>query len=142
MPILASALIGLIFGCGILISGMSNPAKVVNFFDIAGAWDPSLAFVMGGGLLVNLVGYRIAFRRTAPILMPSFSLPAVTRVDAALVGGSAVFGIGWGLSGVCPGGLIPVLAVGGSGPLLFLAGLLAGIAAARFARARFLTPAA
>lgn len=134
MPVLAALLIGLMFGCGILISGMSNPAKVVNFFDVAGAWDPSLAFVMGGGLLVNLVGYRLAFRRKAPLLMPAFSLPELTRVDAALVGGSAVFGIGWGLSGVCPGGLIPVLGIGRSEPLLFLAGLLAGIVAARQAR--------
>ena len=134
MPIVAALLIGLVFGCGILVSGMSNPAKVVNFFDVAGAWDPSLAFVMGGGLLVNLVGYRLALRRPAPLLMPSFSLPALTRVDAALVGGSAVFGIGWGLSGVCPGGLIPVLGTGRSEPLLFLAGLLAGIVVARQAR--------
>ena len=134
MPIVAALLIGLVFGCGILVSGMSNPAKVVNFFDVAGAWDPSLAFVMGGGLLVNLVGYRLALRRPAPLLMPSFSLPALTRVDAALIGGSAVFGIGWGLSGVCPGGLIPVLGTGRSEPLLFLAGLLAGIVVARQAR--------
>lgn len=134
MPIVAALLIGLVFGCGILVSGMSNPAKVVNFFDVAGAWDPSLAFVMGGGLLVNLVGYRLALRRPAPLLMPWFSLPALTRVDAALVGGSAVFGIGWGLSGVCPGGLIPVLGTGRSEPLLFLAGLLAGIVVARQAR--------
>lgn len=134
MPIVAALLIGLVFGCGILVSGMSNPAKVVNFFDVAGAWDPSLAFVMGGGLLVNLVGYRLALRRPAPLLMQSFSLPALTRVDAALVGGSAVFGIGWGLSGVCPGGLIPVLGTGRSEPLLFLAGLLAGIVVARQAR--------
>lgn len=134
MPIVAALLIGLVFGCGILVSGMSNPAKVVNFFDVAGGWDPSLAFVMGGGLLVNLVGYRLALRRPAPLLMPSFSLPALTRVDAALVGGSAVFGIGWGLSGVCPGGLIPVLGTGRSEPLLFLAGLLAGIVVARQAR--------
>jgi uncharacterized protein len=134
MPIVAALIIGLIFGCGILVSGMSNPAKVVNFFDVAGAWDPSLAFVMGGGLLVNLVGYRLAFRRQAPLLMSAFSLPSLTRVDAALIGGSAVFGIGWGLSGVCPGGLVPVLGTGRSEPLLFLAGLLAGIMVARQAR--------
>lgn len=136
MPILAAFLIGLLFGCGILVSGMSNPAKVVNFFDVAGHWDPSLAFVMGGGLLVNLVGYRIALRRKAPLLMPSFSLPALTRVDAGLIGGAAIFGVGWGLSGVCPGGLVPVLGTGRSAPLLFLAGLLIGIAAARQVRHR------
>lgn len=134
MPMVAALIIGLIFGCGILVSGMSNPAKVVNFFDVAGAWDPSLAFVMGGGLLVNLVGYRLAFRRQAPLLMSAFSLPSLTRLDAALIGGSAVFGIGWGLSGVCPGGLVPVLGTGRSEPLLFLAGLLAGIMVARQAR--------
>lgn len=131
MPVIAALLIGLLFGCGILVSGMSNPAKVVNFFDVAGAWDPSLAFVMGGGLLVNLVGYALVLRRKAPLLEPAFSLPTLTRVDAALVGGSAVFGIGWGLSGVCPGGLVPMLGTGRSAPLLFFAGLLAGIVAAR-----------
>jgi uncharacterized membrane protein YedE/YeeE len=135
MPVIAALFIGVLFGCGILLSGMSNPAKVVNFFDVAGAWDPSLAFVMGGGLLVNVIGYRLAFRRKAPLLMPSFSLPALTRVDAALVGGSAIFGIGWGITGVCPGGLVPVLGIGRSEPLLFLAGLLLGIVAARQARA-------
>lgn len=136
MPVAAGLLLGILFGLGILLSGMSNPAKVLNFFDLAGHWDPSLAFVMGGGLLVNVIGYRLILKRPAPVLMPAFSLPEVTRVDAALVGGAAVFGIGWGLSGVCPGGLVPVLGIGRAEPPIFLAGLLFGIALARWIRAR------
>lgn len=136
MPVVVGLLIGSLFGLGILLSGMSNPAKVLNFFDVAGHWDPSLAFVMAGGLLVNVIGYRLILKRPGPVLMPAFNLPEITRVDAALVGGSAVFGIGWGLSGVCPGGLVPVLGIGRAEPLIFLAGLLFGIALARQVRAR------
>ena len=136
MGLIGALAAGVIFGLGLILSGMVDPAKVQNFLDIAGLWDPSLAFVMGGGLLVNVIGYRLVFRRKAPMLMPSFALPSLTRIDAALVGGAAVFGIGWGLSGVCPGGLVPMLGTGRSAPLLFLAGLLVGIVAARLVRQR------
>lgn len=138
MQVATAFLLGLLFGLGILISGMGNPAKVLNFFDVAGSWDPSLAFVMGGGLLVNMIGYRLVFRRPRPILNADFSLPGVVSIDAALIGGATVFGIGWGLSGFCPGGLLPVLAVGRSEPWVFLLGLLLGIAAARHVRTRAL----
>jgi uncharacterized protein len=131
MHMISALLLGLLFGLGILISGMGNPAKVINFFDVAGPWDPSLAFVMGGGLLVNIIGYWLVLRRQKPVLAEAFSLPQTTRIDWALVGGSAVFGLGWGLSGFCPGGLIPVLAIGRIEPLLFLIGMIAGLAAAR-----------
>lgn len=134
MAIIAALLIGLLFGSGILLSGMSNPAKVANFFDVFGAWDPSLAFVMGGGLLVNSIGYRFAMGRASPVLMADYSLPALTRVDVSLVAGAAIFGVGWGIAGVCPGGLLPIVAIGKVEPLLFLCGLATGILAARHFR--------
>ncbi len=136
MQVISALLLGLLFGTGILISGMGNPAKVLNFFDFAGSWDPSLAFVMAGGLLVNAIGYRLVLKREKPILLSEFSLPSKWPIDVYLIAGSAVFGIGWGLSGFCPGGLLPVLTIGRSEPWTFLAGLLAGIAAARMLRTR------
>lgn len=129
---LASAFaFGLLFGCGILISGMGDPAKVLNFFDIAGTWDPSLAFVMGGALIVTAIGYRLVFRMREPLLAQAFSLPTRTDLDLKLLGGSAVFGIGWGLSGFCPGGLIPVLGLGIE-PLITALAIAAGILTARW----------
>lgn len=136
MRILAAPMLGMLFGLGILISGMGNPAKVLNFFDVAGSWDPSLAFVMAGGLLVNVLGHQFVMRRSAPMLAQQFELPATSPVTGTLIGGAAVFGIGWGLSGFCPGGLIPVLGLGRSGPLLFLLGLLVGLGAARLRMVR------
>ncbi|MHA7775287.1 DUF6691 family protein [Roseibium sp. M-1] len=132
MRLLSAFAFGLLFGCGILISGMGNPAKVLNFFDIAGTWDPSLAFVMGGALLVTAIGYRLVFRMKQPLLAQAFSLPTRTDLDLKLIGGSAVFGIGWGLSGFCPGGLIPVIGLGLE-PLLTAAAIAAGILTARWA---------
>jgi len=131
MQVVASLLLGLLFGLGILVSGMGNPAKILNFFDVFGAWDPSLAFVMAGGLLVNVIGYRLAFSRPHPVLADKFSLPDRSVIDVPLIAGSALFGVGWGLVGFCPGGLIPVLALGRREPVIFLLGLLAGIWAAR-----------
>lgn len=125
-------LIGLIFGVGILISGMANPAKVLNFFDIAGTWDPSLIFVMGGALVTTFIGYRLVFRRPAPMLEPKFQVPASRVIDLKLVGGSAVFGIGWGIAGFCPGGALPALGTGRWEVLAFTAALIAGIFIARF----------
>jgi uncharacterized membrane protein YedE/YeeE len=124
---LFALLIGLIFGLGVLIAGMSNPAKVLNFFDFAGDWDASLAFVMGGALIVTAIGYRIVFSRARPLLAPRFHLPSTTKIELPFIVGSAVFGIGWGLSGFCPGGLMPALGTGETKPLLFFAGLLAGL---------------
>ncbi|MBO9422173.1 YeeE/YedE family protein [Labrenzia sp. R4_2] len=130
--LLSAFAIGLVFGTGILISGMGNPAKVLNFFDVAGIWDPSLAFVMGGALTVAAIGYRLAFRMNSPVLAAEFSLPTKTDLDVKLIGGSAIFGIGWGMSGFCPGGLVPVLGLGLSGPLLTGAAIVAGILVARW----------
>lgn len=124
---------GLIFGIGISISGMANPAKVLNFFDVAGTWDPSLAFVMGGALIVTFIGYRIVLRRAAPLADMKFHLPTRRDLDAKLIGGSALFGIGWGISGFCPGGALPALGTGNAQVFLFVATMLAGIFTAKAA---------
>lgn len=124
-------MIGLLFGLGIAMSGMANPAKVLNFFDVAGSWDPSLAFVMGGALLVAFLGYRVVLNRDRPVFEPVFDIPTRRDLDARLIGGSAVFGIGWGISGFCPGGALPALGTLDPHVALFTLALLAGIFAAR-----------
>lgn len=123
----SAAAIGLIFGVGIAISGMANPATVLNFFDVFGAWDPSLLLVMGSALAVTLLGYRFVLRRPAPVFERRFHLPARHDLDLPLIGGSALFGIGWGLAGFCPGGAIPALGSGEPGPLIFVAAMIGGI---------------
>lgn len=135
MRILVSYLIGLIFGVGISISGMASPAKVLNFFDVAGPWDPSLAFVMGGALFVTFIGYRFVLKRPAPILSTRFQLPTRRDLDLPLIGGSAVFGVGWGIAGFCPGGALPALGTGQTEVLIFVAALLSGIIAAKMLQA-------
>jgi uncharacterized membrane protein YedE/YeeE len=137
MRIIASYLIGLIFGIGISISGMANPAKVINFFDVAGTWDPSLIFVMGAGLIVAFVGYRIVLGKDAPVLADAFQLPTNRDLDFKLIGGSAVFGIGWGIAGFCPGGALPALGTGRSEVFIFVAALLVGIFAAKLLQRMF-----
>ena len=102
---------GLLFAVGLAVSGMTQPAKVIGFLDIAGAWDASLAFVMIGALAVHLIAYRIAARAKAPLFAKAFELPTATALDRRLILGSAIFGVGWGLAGYCPG---PVLASIGS----------------------------
>lgn len=131
MRLVICYLIGLIFGIGISVSGMANPAKVVNFFDIAGTWDPSLAFVMGGALIVTFIGYRFLLKRPAPIMSAAFHLPQRRALDLPLLGGSAVFGIGWGIAGFCPGGALPALGTGRVEVVVFVAALVSGIYAAR-----------
>ncbi|PCI05636.1 MAG: permease [Hyphomicrobiales bacterium] len=119
--------IGLLFGLGISISGMANPAKVLNFFDVTGTWDPSLAFVMGGALIVTFFGYRWVLPKPAPILEKSFQVPTNRKLDFKLIGGSAVFGIGWGIAGFCPGGALPVLGTGRIEVVLFTVAMLGGV---------------
>ncbi|RVT86972.1 YeeE/YedE family protein [Rhodobacteraceae bacterium CCMM004] len=131
MKHLATFLTGAVFGLGIAISGMANPAKVVNFFDVAGAWDPSLAFVMGGALIVTAIGYRLVWRRTRPVWAPTFDLPQSRRIDLPLVGGSALFGVGWGIAGFCPGGALPALGTLEPAVLLFTLALIGGMLIAR-----------
>ncbi|MDA3932972.1 MAG: YeeE/YedE family protein [Gammaproteobacteria bacterium] len=131
MRLVTPYLIGLIFGVGISISGMASPAKVLNFFDVAGSWDPSLGFVMAGALVVTFIGYRLVLRRPAPILESVFQLPTKVRLDTRLIGGSAAFGLGWGIAGFCPGGALPALGTGRIEVLAFVAALLVGIFTAR-----------
>ena len=125
--IISAFAIGLVFGIGILVSGMANPAKVLNFFDIAGTWDPSLAFVMGGALIVTAIGFRLGLSRAHPLLAGGFSLPTKRDIDVRLLGGAAIFGVGWGIAGFCPGGVVPALGLGRPEPAIFVAALVAGM---------------
>jgi uncharacterized membrane protein YedE/YeeE len=123
-------LIGLVFGFGLSVSGMTDPAKVQGFLDLAGRWDPTLAFVMGGGLLVNIPAFWITRRRARPLFETQFYLPSAKDIDARLLLGAACFGIGWGMGGFCPG---PALASLSSGlPIIvgFCLAMLVGMAAA------------
>lgn len=132
MRFLVVFLIGALFGTGIVLSGMANPAKVLNFFDLAGSFDPSLAFVMAGALSIAAPGYALLFRmRDKPLFDQSFRLPKASAIDAKLIGGSAVFGIGWGVAGFCPGASIPALGLGHASAAIFVAALLIGILIAR-----------
>ncbi|MCJ7528823.1 MAG: YeeE/YedE family protein [Methyloceanibacter sp.] len=131
MRSIANLLAGLIFGLGLLISGMANPAKVQNFLDLAGTFDPSLIFVMAGAVMVTFAGYRLVLRRPRPVLAERFYLPTAKDIDARLIGGAALFGIGWGLSGFCPGPAIVSLPLLATGTLVFVPAMLAGIAVAR-----------
>lgn len=135
MSILVQFAIGLIFGLGLILAGMSDPAKVLNFLDLAaipaGRWDASLLFVMAGGIAVTMLGYRLAFARGRPLLAERFALPGASRPDARLVSGAVLFGIGWGLAGFCPGPALVAALTGGAPALIFLAAMLAGMALAR-----------
>ena len=135
MKFLTALLAGLLFGAGIAISGMINPAKVLNFFDLAGTFDPSLIFVMGGALVTAAIGYRIIFgSMKKPVFEASFALPTLKHIDAPLVGGSIVFGIGWGISGFCPGGSIPALGLGDMRVVIFIAAMAVGLTAGQLFR--------
>ena len=120
--------VGLLFGLGLILSGMTDPGKVVGFLDLAGAWDPSLAFVMGGAVLVSLFGVLFARRRTNALLGGAMQLPTARDIDRPLVVGSLVFGIGWGLAGFCPGPALVSLGAGHWQALLFVLAMLAGMA--------------
>jgi uncharacterized membrane protein YedE/YeeE len=124
-------LAGLIFGLGLLISGMANPVKVQNFLDPAGSFDPSLICVMLGAVVVTFLGYRLAFTRLRPVLVERFSLPTAQTIDGKLVLGAALFGVGWGLSGFCPGPAITSLPLLAKGTLIFVPAMLIGIGSAR-----------
>lgn len=128
MPLLSAFFVGLVFGLGLIISGMTDPAKVQGFLDLAGNWDPSLAFVMGGAILVGLFAFRLAGGRKVALLGEPMRMPAATRIDRRLVLGSLAFGAGWGLAGFCPGPALASLASGGAKPLIFTAAMIAGMA--------------
>ena len=124
----AALVSGLVFGLGLAVSGMMNPAKVIGFLDVAGDWDPTLAFVMVGALLVAVPAYRFIPKRGRPVLEEEFSLPKRKAIDAPLLGGSALFGAGWGLVGFCPGPAIAALGTGLLPVFAFVAAMLAGMA--------------
>ena len=128
MALFASLLAGLVFGLGLLVSGMANPAKVIGFLDLAGAWDPSLAFVMVGAIAVGFVAFVVARQRTVSFLGADMKLPSQRRIDRRLIVGSTVFGIGWGVAGFCPGPALVALGTGSSKALVFVAAMLAGMA--------------
>jgi hypothetical protein len=125
---IAAFLAGLLFGVGLSVSQMINPAKVIAFLDVAGRWDPSLAFVMGGAVLVTAVGFRWALAWPRPLFAAVFRLPTAREVDARLVVGAALFGVGWGMSGFCPGPAIASLAYGLLPSVVFVASMVAGMA--------------
>jgi uncharacterized membrane protein YedE/YeeE len=125
---------GLVFGIGIAISGMADPAKVLNFFDITGTFDPSLIFVMISAMLTAMIGYRFVLARQKPLYDEAFHLPPSKVVDAPLVLGAVTFGIGWGISGFCPGGAIPALGLGYAEPLIFVASMEVGMVATYYLR--------
>ena len=123
---IAALLAGIIFGCGLALSEMINPAKVLGFLDVAGRWDPSLAFVMAGALIVTFLGFWLSRELVSPILAPRFELPTRRDLDRRLIGGAVIFGIGWGLVGFCPGPLFASLAFGMTESLIFAAAMTLG----------------
>jgi uncharacterized protein len=119
---------GLLFGIGLLISGMTDPGKVKAFLDLAGAWDPSLAFVMGGGVLVAALAFALQRRRAAALLGDPFDMPTQTAIDRRLLAGSLIFGVGWGLAGFCPGPAVVAAGAGYPQAIVFVIAMLAGMA--------------
>lgn len=133
---IAQFAIGLLFGAGLVVSGMSDPAKVLNFLDVAaipaGTWDASLAFVKGGAIAVTFVGFRLVMRRGQPFLGDRFHLPTARDIDGRILMGPALFGIGWGLAGFCPGPALTALGTGSLSAVVFVASMLAGMIGARW----------
>ena len=129
MSIVTSLLAGLVFGVGLILSGMANPAKVLAFLDLAGSWDPSLALVMIGAIAVGSVGFAVARRRTTSFLGLALKLPSARDIDARLVGGSLLFGAGWGIAGFCPGPALVALGMGELKAAVFVAAMLVGMGA-------------
>ena len=127
MKLVFSLITGLVFGIGLAVSGMMNPAKVLNFFDIAGTWDPSLAFVMGGAVIVVFFGYRLVWKRSKPQYAETFDVPASDPIDKRLIGGSALFGIGWAIAGFCPGPAVAALGTGNWQVAVFVATAIGGM---------------
>jgi uncharacterized membrane protein YedE/YeeE len=127
MKVVMALLVGLLFGLGLILSGMSDPAKVLGFLDLAGNWDPSLAFVMGGAVLIGSLAFPFVTKRSKSILGDPMRLPTATKIDRRLVLGGLTFGVGWGMAGYCPGPALASLAQGGIKPMLFVIAMLAGM---------------
>lgn len=125
-PILAALFCGVLFGVGLAISGMTNPAKVIGFVNFTGAWDPSLALVMVGALITFGIGFRLTQTSMKPLFADAFQVPKRTDIDARLVGGAVIFGVGWGLSGICPGPGITALAYGKVSFYVFFTAMVVG----------------
>ena len=130
--ILAGFAAGLVFGIGLTIAQMTNPAKVLDFLDLFGAWDPSLALVMGGAVVVTFVGFRLLRTRTAPVCDTAMQWPTATAIDARLLGGAALFGLGWGLVGLCPGPAIASLGIAPQRTALFVLAMVIGMSLVRW----------
>jgi hypothetical protein len=128
MQLLMALFSGLIFGIGLIISGMTDPSKVIGFLDFAGKWDPSLIFVIGGAILVSIFAFRFTATHPRAILGDPIRLPTAQHIDRRLVLGGLTFGIGWGLAGYCPGPALASLLTGGSKPLIFTIAMLGGMA--------------
>ncbi|WP_390348135.1 DUF6691 family protein [Variovorax boronicumulans] len=124
---IASLLAGLVFGLGLIVSGMANPAKILGFLDVGGAWDPSLAFVMAGAVAVSTIGFLLAGRRKESLLGGPLALPSLRHIDRRLVGGSLLFGVGWGIAGFCPGPALVSLGTGEVKALVFVGAMLLGM---------------
>ena len=131
MRILSTLIAGLIFGTGLILSGMANPIKVQNFLDFFGSWDPSLALVMGGAILVTMPGFWLVQKRKTPFFNNVFHLPTKTDFDFRLLAGATIFGVGWGLGGFCPGPAVTSLPLVAKGTLVFVPAMLIGMAAAK-----------
>lgn len=128
MKVFMALLAGLLFGLGLILSGMTDPSKVLGFLDLTGEWDPSLAFVMGGALLVGSLIFPVVIKRPKAMLGDVMRLPTATQIDRRLVFGGLTFGVGWGLAGYCPGPALASLAQGGVKPLIFVLAMLVGMA--------------
>ncbi|WP_339506810.1 YeeE/YedE family protein [Pseudomonas sp. EA_15y_Pfl1_P102] len=126
-PLFYAWVAGLVFGIGLLVSGMTNPAKVIGFLDVSGRWDPSLAFVMGGAIAVAAVGFKFARTRTRSLLGLPMNLPTARNIDRRLVMGSLLFGVGWGVAGICPGPALVLLGSGIPEGVVFVIAMLAGM---------------
>ncbi|MCC3861508.1 DUF6691 family protein [Pseudemcibacter aquimaris] len=120
-------LAGLLFGIGLVVSGMSNPAKVLNFLDLFGTFDPSLMFVMGGAVVTVFIGYRLVLKRELPILSDAFQIPTRQDLDKNLIIGAAMFGIGWGIGGFCPGPAVTAITLGSEGIAYFFPAMIVGL---------------
>lgn len=128
---------GLVFGVGLALAGMLNPSKVTGFLDIFGLWDPSLAFVMAGGIAVNAMGYFLFVRGGKPLFASSFKLPETVHIDRSLLMGSALFGVGWGLAGLCPGPVVSSLLLNPSDMIIFVLIMCAGLKAGAVLKQKF-----
>lgn len=126
---------GIIFGLGLVVSGMSNPAKVLNFLDLSGTFDPSLLFVMGGAIMVVFVGYRFVLKRDKPLFNEGFQIPTRKDIDKNLLIGAALFGVGWGIGGFCPGPALSAVLMGSEGILYFLPAMLFGLIVSKLLKA-------